>query len=212
MKVVYLIRHGQTVSNATRTTGSASDPLSPKGEKQAELIASRFKDIPLDLIISSTYLRALQTGKAIAQHKECQFEESSLFTEIKQPTVLEGTSFDDPKLASVREFRFANWGNEGVHHSDEENFFDVRKRARKALDYLASRPEREIAVTTHGGFLRALAQEIMLGDLLTPPLTMAVMRSLVMSNTGITVLRFDEGVWKLVSWNDTIHLEPLVDE
>ncbi|CAN5152105.1 alpha-ribazole phosphatase [soil metagenome] len=209
MKIIYLIRHGQTRSNATRTTGTSTDPLSELGEKQAELIAGRFKDIPLDVIISSTYMRARQTGMAIAQHKDCPFEESHLFTEIKQPTELEGTPFDAPELLHIREFRHSNWGNEGVHHSDEENFFDVQLRARKALTFLAQRSEHEIAVTTHGAFLRAMIEEILMGELLTPAITTAMMHKLEMTNTGITVIGFEKDAWKLISWNDTNHLEPL---
>lgn len=58
---VYLIRHGQTDYNAAgRIQGSGVDrPLSEIGLTQAECIGEALRDIPLDLVGSSTMTRAV---------------------------------------------------------------------------------------------------------------------------------------------------------
>lgn len=62
MSQVWLIRHGESVSNADLPTGDpAESALTEKGFRQAELIAAAFVGQP-DLIVISPYLRARQTA------------------------------------------------------------------------------------------------------------------------------------------------------
>eukprot|EP00546_Thalassionema_frauenfeldii_P019074 CAMPEP_0178894596 /NCGR_PEP_ID=MMETSP0786-20121207/105_1 /TAXON_ID=186022 /ORGANISM="Thalassionema frauenfeldii, Strain CCMP 1798" /LENGTH=252 /DNA_ID=CAMNT_0020564705 /DNA_START=249 /DNA_END=1007 /DNA_ORIENTATION=- len=70
-KTVYLIRHGQSVGNATNTFGGAdrntSDHLidcglTETGRNQALDIAKFFTDVTIDLVVSSPMTRALNTA------------------------------------------------------------------------------------------------------------------------------------------------------
>lgn len=62
MSEVWLIRHGESISNANLPTGDPSQSsLTELGAAQAEQIVGAFEDAP-DLFVISPYLRAQQTA------------------------------------------------------------------------------------------------------------------------------------------------------
>ena len=63
---IFLIRHGETALNASRTLQPADTPLSPRGLAQATAIAQRLVDAGVVAIVSSDLARAAQTATAIA--------------------------------------------------------------------------------------------------------------------------------------------------
>jgi len=73
-----------------------------------------------------------------------------LFHEILRPAIIRGKGRDTPEALEMMQFLAEHWTNAGVKHSDEENFFDLKTRALRALDYLVERPERTLLVVTHG--------------------------------------------------------------
>ena len=69
---LYIVRHGETISNASGITqGHKNSKLSKQGEKQAELLANRLKNVKFDYIYSSDLLRAKQTTKSILKNRNC---------------------------------------------------------------------------------------------------------------------------------------------
>lgn len=58
-----LVRHGEHVD---AEHGIDDGPLSPRGQRQAELIADRLSGLPLDAVWHSPLLRAAETARAIA--------------------------------------------------------------------------------------------------------------------------------------------------
>lgn len=67
---LYVVRHGQTNWNIeNRLQGSVDIPLNDTGIKQAHLVASQIKPLPIDVIISSPLSRALETAKIINEKK-----------------------------------------------------------------------------------------------------------------------------------------------
>ena len=63
---IFLIRHGETALNASRTLQPADTPLSPRGLAQAAAIANRLVEAGVVAIVSSDLPRAAQTAQAIA--------------------------------------------------------------------------------------------------------------------------------------------------
>lgn len=209
MKTVYLVRHGQTATNADNRYTGPEEPLSAVGTRQAESLAERFKGEKVDRIISSPYLRAKQTAGAIESALGLSSSYSDLFKEAEGPSELFGKLGTDPGAMQLKALLKDHWGDASWRHSDEENFFDLSLRVRQALSYLESQPEEHILVVTHANFLRMLLFVVLLGDLLTPEATVDMRKSSIVSNTGVTVLGLNEwGKWKLVRWNDTVHLDP----
>ena len=62
MTTVYLVRHGTTAWNeALRYQGRADNPLDEAGEKQGACLEEYFRDIPIDLGVTSPLQRAVKT-------------------------------------------------------------------------------------------------------------------------------------------------------
>lgn len=60
---IYLVRHGE---HQDAEHGVDDGPLSPRGQRQAELIADRLSGLPLDAVWHSPLLRAAETARAVA--------------------------------------------------------------------------------------------------------------------------------------------------
>ena len=65
---LYLVRHGETVDNAAHIMqGQTPGELNDKGIAQAEEVAARMADHPIDVFVSSDLKRSIQTCEIIAQ-------------------------------------------------------------------------------------------------------------------------------------------------
>ncbi|MBU6389892.1 phosphoglycerate mutase family protein [Patescibacteria group bacterium] len=212
-KVVYFVRHAQTEHNRDGVTGCPSDELSATGRRQAGLLAERLNGIGFDRVISSTYVRAQQTAEVLARHHDKEIIFSDLLVEVRSPSELCGKSRNDPDVLSIRKLRFDNWGNPDWKFSDEENFFDAQNRAKKAMEFLENQEDRLLVVVTHGAFMRAIANIILVGIQPTAVLSTPINQTLKTYNTGLTTISISkEGQWFLECWNDTRHLEPAATE
>jgi probable phosphoglycerate mutase len=207
MKTVVLVRHGETASNSYKITGKPDDPLSAQGLIESSLIAERLSDSSVEIIISSPYRRTRQTAEVIATATNQKMIFSTLFVESRNPTEIEGLSMSDPDVLSVRTTIKDHWGEWNWHYSNEENYWDLLDRSQLSLEFLASRPENNIIVVTHGAFMRMLIQTALLQEALTPKLSTILFFGLGIDNTGISVMQWDSAQkWRLVRWNDTAHV------
>ena len=62
---IFLIRHGETVGNASRVVQHPDNPLSPRGVAQAERLARRLAGAGIAHIVSSDFARAAGTARAL---------------------------------------------------------------------------------------------------------------------------------------------------
>ena len=65
---LYLVRHAESVLNATRVVQPPDTPLSEVGRAQAERIGARLAGAGVARIVSSDLPRAVETAEAIARH------------------------------------------------------------------------------------------------------------------------------------------------
>jgi broad specificity phosphatase PhoE len=206
MKTVYFVRHGSTEGNEKGAYQHMNTPLSELGRRQAEFVARRFERIPVDIVIASDMERAAETGRCIAERNRLPIVVDPLFHEILRPAIIRGKGRDTPEALEMMRFLAENWTNAHVKHSDEENFFDLKTRALKALDYLVERPERTLLVVTHGTFVCMLLCCMMAGEEVSPQWFDRVHHFLVLKNTALSVCEYENGKWQLVIWNDHAHL------
>jgi broad specificity phosphatase PhoE len=206
MKTVYFVRHGSTEGNEKGAYQHLHTPLSELGRSQAAFVARRFERIPVDIVITSDMERAAETGRIIAERNRFPIVVEPLFHEILRPAIIRGKGRETPEALDMMRFLAENWTNAGVKHSDEENFFDLKTRALKALDYLVERPERTLLVVTHGTFVCMLICCMMAGEDVSPPWFDHIHHFLVLKNTALSVCEYDNGKWQLVIWNDYAHL------
>ncbi len=68
---IFIARHGETEYNRLDIIqGSKDIELNEAGRLQAQALANRFTEIPVDAIFSSTMIRARQTAEAVAGLKD----------------------------------------------------------------------------------------------------------------------------------------------
>ena len=206
---LYLVRHGESASNIDGIIQSLGSELSEKGKEQAEFLAARFKDIPVDIIISSPLKRAKQTTEIIQGVIQTEVVYTDLLSERKTPSEFTGMHHKDPKFIKVDEL-LRDSTDPSFHYSDEENFFDLKDRAERLLEFLSNRKEEHILCITHGVFLKVIIGAMEFGERLTPQTIFALQGFLRAENTGITICEKDEkGGWSMHVWNDHAHLGEL---
>jgi phosphoserine phosphatase len=205
-KTIYFVRHGSTTGNEAGEYQLPTIELSEKGMRQARELGKRFKNIPLDIILTSEMNRAVMTAEAIRESTNAPMEKSELFHEILRPFVVRGKSGQDPEVKRIMDEVKSKLEDPSWHHSDEENFFDLKARGMKAVQYLTERPEENIAVVTHGTILRLMLGLITLGNDLTPQDYKKLNHNFFIENTGITMFKTYEDRLTLHTWNDYAHL------
>jgi broad specificity phosphatase PhoE len=206
-KHVYLVRHGETDSNADGIMRGEKAMLSEKGKKEAMLVAERINRIGVKALISSPFPRTMETAKAIATRTSLSIEENKLFIEWKRPSQMIGKSWKSPETSKFDRELFAAYAKNHHHrHSDEENFAEFKARAHSALDFLATHSATKICVVTHGIFLRALFGAAVFGEAYNGRDFERIVFHITTTNTGVTLLELDDQGWHLKTWNDSAHL------
>lgn len=202
---VYFVRHGESVLTESKHQLPDS-PLSDLGRKQAESIAKRFKTIPIDQIISSSYTRALQTAQEIEKVTAVPLLYRDLLVERKMPSTFLGKATNAPEIVPIHEMIREHFYESDWHYADEENFTDLMTRAKKALDFIHSQEKENVVVVTHGYFLTVLVFYILFGENIDLHLFKTFRDHTKNSNTGVTLCEYGNELWKLVTWNDISHL------
>jgi broad specificity phosphatase PhoE len=154
--------------------------------------------------------RAQQTTDIIHQKVHKPLEYSDLFAERRRPSEVLGKPKDSIDAEYAEKEIEKHFHESGWRFSNEENFDDLKERAKQSLKFLEKKPENEILVVTHGFFMRIVMAYVMFGDSLTGEECLKYIRKFHMENTGITVLIFDkehkQTSWWLWIWNDHAHL------
>ncbi|MFA6338758.1 MAG: histidine phosphatase family protein [Candidatus Paceibacterota bacterium] len=212
-KKIYFIRHGETENNATNVRQGPEGGLSDIGRNQAESVALRLSEFPIEAIISSPYERASETAQIIAKSLNLVVEYSVLLKERRNPPEVKGKSKEDPEVKRIMEIIDRNLHSRYYRYSDEENFDDLAKRAEKLLEYIEQRPEEYIILVTHGIFLKMLISYMLYRDNLRVEDYEKLNYDNKVNNTSITYCEYNSEEkntptkgWKLVIWDDHHHL------
>lgn len=193
--------------NASHIIQSADSELSETGKEQAEFLAKRVSNLPIEIIISSPMKRARQTSEIINAHLQKEVIFSDLLREWSEPEEMIGKHRDHPDMLKVWALRKENQMNPSWRYSTEESLADLRNRAQELIDFLSGRKEQNILCVSHSGFLKLIILTMALGEKLTPELWFALYDFFRIKNTGITLCELDEeGKWRLHTWNDHAHL------
>lgn len=212
MKKVYFVRHGESEDNAGNIRQHENTILTDKGRKQATMLAKRFESIQIDLIITSTLERAIETGKIIGDHLNLRTITSDLFVEKRSPSELVGLEKSGDKLKEIEKIMSAGYLTPNSRYSDEENFEDFVKRAIAAKSFIEEKEEENLLIVTHGFFLQVLLSVITFGKDLTGKEFNAMFKLFKTKNTSITWFDIrEDGRWKLRTWNDHAHLGEIKD-
>ncbi len=207
---LYFVRHGESNSNADGVFRGEESSLSEKGENEARVLAERMQRIGVDGIVSSPFLRAMQTAEPISQLLDLPIEKNDLLVEFRWPSMHIGKNRTDPEMQKLRDDVMGNFGMGNYKHSDEETFEEFKERTIAALAFLEQHPAEHLCVITHGIFLRMMLMVILHGDDVSGK-EFRGSWNLALSNTGVTYAKkvpTEEwhNSWNIVSWNDSSHL------
>lgn len=152
----YFVRHGKSLLNAAHIRQSAAGGLSPEGREQARTTAMFLAQFPIQVIYASPYERTAETAAVIRDILKKPLRYSKLLVERRNPSEIIGKSADDPEVRKIVDRIDLSYHADSARYSDEENFTDLKRRARKCLRYLSRAPHSQVCVVTHGIFLRML--------------------------------------------------------
>jgi probable phosphoglycerate mutase len=196
--MIFLIRHGETLGNASRTVQLPDNPLSPRGIAQAERLAKRLEREGVAAILSSDLARAAETARHLAQVTGLPVEHDALLQE-RNFGDLRGTPYADlgfdmfaPGYAPPNG---ETW--EVFHERVDRAWARIRARAAAAGGCLA--------IVTHGLVCRSLA-----GRHLVLPDGQAVPER--WENTAVTIVDRPGGgdsAWRVRLLNCVAHLDDL---
>lgn len=178
-KRIVFIRHGQGYHNLDGGRPAEFDPaLTPQGEKEARAVfadGSLANFVPTLALVSPLW-RTLQTC-TLALRQACELghecprivatdgvREHNNCNPCNHRRVISqeehAREFPEVDLSLVDPVGPPN-GAEWVDASYKDAFGLLRARARSMLDDLAARPDEQIAVFTHGTFIRAVISEVL---------------------------------------------------
>ncbi|MCP6719818.1 MAG: histidine phosphatase family protein [Patescibacteria group bacterium] len=205
---LYFVRHGETQTNKKETISAADDKLTSLGVKQAEILAKRFSNITVDLVLASPYLRAQKTAEIINTTLKKEIVSTKLLKERKWPKEIEGEPLQDPSVTKLLNLvRDKSLINPKWHYSDEENFFDTKERARLFLDYLNKFSEKYILAVAHEYILKVILAVMMHGESLSYEIFRNFFLFTKLDNTSLTICEKKENDrWRLIVLNDIMHL------
>ena len=194
MSRLFLIRHGETVGNASRTVQLPDNPLSARGVAQAERLARRLAPEGIAHILSSDFARARTTAEILQHLTGAPLSFEPLLQERNFGN-LRGTPYADLGLDMFApDYAPPNGETWPVFHARVE-------RAWARVQALAAATRGPLAVVTHGLVCRSLAER----HLILPDGDVAPER---WENTSLTIVDWP-APWRVRLLNCVAHLEDL---
>ena len=201
---VILVRHGETPYNKVkRYQGHLDIPLNETGLKQAQLLAKSLKDFHIDVFISSPLKRAYVTTETVAKAhgQEIAYTDERL-REIDYGDWA-GEYVADLKTKYPEQFTLWQERPWLMKFPNGESLRDMQYRGREALeDAVAKYPGKTIFIGAHSKVNIAIICSVLGIDL-------EKFWQIPQNNTCVNVLKYEDGVWKLVLMNSVAHLGKL---
>jgi len=211
---LYLIRHGQSANNALPERQRVEDPdLTDEGFAQANALAGRFLPGSLTTLLTSGFLRAMQTTRPLAARLQLRprirtelHEVGGCYAgyvpgqEIGRPGMNRATlSREFPEFDLPKDIDDRGWWKSRPYETWEQ----ARVRAREQMDRLLGEfrgTNAKIACVIHADFKALLLERVV-------PHRNAPHLSLELRNTGVTHLRCSGSSVDLVDFNNVEHLD-----
>jgi len=208
-KLIYFVRHGETVFNVKNIKQGSEGLLTEKGRAQAFATAKRFpkeKGCP-EIIIASPFERTKETAAIIAEELKLSVEYSDLLVERRNPSEIIGQWAGDKDVRQIVDRMDQSFHDDNLRISDEENFIDLKGRAKKLLEYITHRREKKIIMVTHKIFLRMVVSYMLYGGSLNASMYNSLSFFNPIDNASMAICSytthwFKKAEWKLIVWND----------
>ncbi|MBQ7393334.1 MAG: histidine phosphatase family protein [Lentisphaeria bacterium] len=197
-----VIRHGRTEANALNIIqGQSNTRLDDLGRKQAACAAERLKNKSFDILFCSDLDRTKDTAAILLTkthaseiHYTPELREWDLGELVGEPVKLAREKY--PAVFNGREKE-----GENIRILKGESRRDLYLRTTRFLEWAAeNHAGKKILLVTHAGPLRAMFRYVA-GEVIPQALTPRV------DNVSLSRFQKKDGLWQLLTWNDTAHLE-----
>ena len=197
---LYLIRHGETTGNASRTVQLPDDPLSPRGVEQAERLGRRLARAGVRHIVASDFARARTTAECLQR---------AIGVPLSFEPLLQERNFGDLRGVPYSQIAFDAFAPDYAPPTGETwDVFHARvDQAWERVQKLAETIDRDepgrghLAIVTHGLVCRSLAaRRLILADGVTAPERW--------DNTSLTIVEHP-APWRVLLLNCIAHLDGL---
>lgn len=191
---IFLIRHGETLGNASRTVQLPDNPLSPRGIAQAERLARRLEREGIASILSSDLARAVTTADHLRRITGVP---------VRHDPLLQERNFGDIRGTPYAKLGFDMFapGYAPPNGESGEIFHARVDRAWALVQEAAAAANGHLAVVTHGLVCRSLAAR----HLILPEGQEAPER---WENTAVTIVDYP-APWRVRVLNCIAHLDGL---
>ena len=207
----YFVRHGQTLLNAKHVKQGAEGGLSEKGKAEAARAGKALSPLHIGCILSSPYERARQTADIMNKALRTRIRYTPLLAERRNPSEVIGKNRDDPAVVRIVDQIELAYHEDDYRYSDEENFLDLKARAKKCLHYLARHGASKTCVITHHAFLKMILAYMLYRGRLTAAEYVKLSFFNVSDNGGITICEYHPWKrlsatrgWSVVSFNEIV--------
>lgn len=208
MPKLFLIRHGQSVSNPLQIHQGVHDQLSDTGKLQAHALGKRLLAERIDEIYASHFVRAQETAQIVSAYLQKPVQTLECIGEVRNPSHFIGKHHEDPSIRLDHQLLDEHF-SEDWHIQDEENFFDAKKRVHIFFAWVQSNMRHNTAVISHGNFIQYIMGVIQHKELYIPQKHKQTREETHLENTCITTIHVQHGAWDIENMFDASHLAQL---
>ena len=202
---LYLVRHAEAEGNVKEFfQGNIDTDLTEKGRRQLDCLAERFRDIPIEVMYTSPFRRALMTAEAVNRYHGLPLHKDFALREINGGG-WEGRTWAE--IPTLYPHQYELW-TQKMHlfcAPCGDAMSNVYARMRNALTKIAQEnPGKTCAVVSHGCALRNFLCYAEFGRI-------DRLKDVGWSdNTAVSLVEYDgeTGRWTLIFKNDSSHLPP----
>jgi broad specificity phosphatase PhoE len=158
---VFFIRHGETTGDIeNRYGGTYDDHLSKKGKEQSQKLSEALQDKGIEIIFSSSLIRAQETSELLAHALHCEIQTVPELQERNQYSFLSGMTKEEALEKYPKEVEMLKDRLNTIDGA--ESYGDFSTRIREVFETLVKDSKyNSIAVVSHGGPLRVLFRDIL---------------------------------------------------
>lgn len=145
---VYIVRHGQILSNVLKVHTNAFEDLTEQGINQAKELSKIIKNINFDIIYVSPYLRAIHTAEILNTNNIKMIIDKRLCERNC------GKKNGEPVENYTYRMDYWNYFS-NKDHGDAENIKDFFERIYSFLEELKTKNYHNVLIVTHSGVSKA---------------------------------------------------------
>lgn len=162
---IYLIRHGESTSDVKeKYDGDYDDHLTDQGLNDAKIIAEKLLDSEIQIIFSSSKIRAVETSEILKNALNCEVIVMSDLNEQDIYGAYPELSKDQPEEEYRRLGEIMT--NRDTEIAGVETYQDFKSRVARCFSEITSEDYQTIAIVTHGGPIRCIFRDVLkLGEL-----------------------------------------------